>query len=141
MLEINYSLFVQIANFLFLLFILNILLYRPIRKVLSRRNDEMNSFQNLIEDYQDRFARDEKDLKNNMIEARKEGFKEKEAFKGEGLEEEKGILKEATTSAEEKIGKARDEMQENLVNVRQSLQSEVEGFSKELAEKILGRSI
>ena len=141
MLEINYSLLIQIGNFIILILILNIILYRPIRKILGRRNDEMSSLQKMIDDFRDRFVRNEKDLEGNMIGARKEGYKEKEDLKGEGLDEERALLQDAASSTEEKIRKARNDMRDRVVKVRNSLQSEMEVFSKELAEKILGRSI
>ena len=147
MLEIDYSLWppgtlwIQIANFLVLLFILNIILYRPVRKILGKRKDEMDSFQEMIGDFQDKSGRYVKELEGSRIEARNSGFKEKEVLKDQGLEEEKDIVQEASSSSEEKIGKAREEIEERLADVRQSLQAEVEGFSQELAEKMLGRSI
>jgi len=141
MLEIDYSLFIQIANFLFLIFVMNILLYRPIRKILGRRKDEMLSFEEAIADFQGRSGEHEKSLDGNRIDARKSGFKEKEGLLGEGMEEEKEILEEASSSAEDKLGKAREEIDRRMAEVRQSLQSEVAGFSKELAEKILGRNV
>ena len=141
MLEINYTVFIQIANFLILLFLLNTLLFKPIRKILSQRNDQMDSFQKIIENFKNKFFRHEKDLEQNMIEARKEGHKEKDGLKGEGLAEEREMLQEAFSSTENKIDKARNEIQVKLVDVGRALQSEVDVFSKELAEKILGRSI
>lgn len=141
MLEINYTVFIQIANFLILLFLLNTLLFKPIRKILSQRNDQMDSFQKIIENFKNKFFRHEKDLEQNMIEARKEGHKEKDGLKGEGLAEEREMLQEAFSSTEKKIDKARNEIQVKLVDVGRALQSEVDVFSKELAEKILGRSI
>ncbi len=43
MLEINNTLIIQIANFLVLLFLLNIILYKPIRKILGQRQEEMRT--------------------------------------------------------------------------------------------------
>ena len=147
MLEIDFSLWppgtlwIQIANFLVLLFILNIILYRPVRKILGKRKDEMDSFQEMIGDFQDKSDRYAEELEGSRIEARNSGFKEKEVLKDQGLEEEKNRVQEASSSSEEKIGKAREEIEERLADVRRSLQAEVEGFSQDLAEKILGRNI
>ena len=55
--------------------------------------------------------------------------------------EEKGVLQEATASAEDRIGKAKEEMQQKMMQARQSLEKEVEAFSQDLAEKILGRKV
>ena len=141
MLKIDYTLFFQIANFLILLFVLNIVLFRPIRKILSRRSDEINAFRKTIEDFQGKSAKYSKDLEENILGANREGYREKEDLKGKGLEAEKEMLQEANASVEEKIGKAKEEIQANVLNARQSLEADVGVFSKELAEKILGRSI
>ncbi len=137
----NITVFFQVANFLLLLFLLNIIIYRPIRKILGRRGDEVVSYQEMVEDFQGRFQKDAKTLEDNVAGARREGFKEKEDLKTAGLEEEKSMLREAISSAEEKIRKAKGEIDRNTVQARQSLQEEVRVFSQELAEKILGRSI
>ena len=141
MLKIDFSLIIQIANFLFLLFILNIILYRPIRKILGKRNDEMRSFQETIDDFRGKSERYDKELEENRVEARKTGLEEMNGLKGEGVEEGAGILQKASSSAEEKVGKAREGMRDTLEGVRKALESDVEGFSKELVEKILGRSV
>jgi F-type H+-transporting ATPase subunit b len=137
----NITLLFQIANFLLLLFILNIILYRPIRKILGRRSHEVNSFQTLIEDFQSRSEQEAKALEENMANARSQGFKEKESLKRVGIEEERVTLQQAIASAEEKVDKAKGKMDQDTTQARQSLEEEVSVFSQELAEKILGRSI
>ena len=137
----NFTLFFQIANFLFLLFLLNILLYRPIRKILGQRRDEMNSFEELIEDLQGKSTQYTKELDENMVAARSDGYREKETLKNAGLDEEKGMLREATSKAEAQVNEAKEEIQRKALDARQSLEEEVAVFSMELARKILGRSI
>jgi F-type H+-transporting ATPase subunit b len=141
MLKIDLSLFIQIANFLLLLFLLNIFLYRPIRRVLNRRRDETDSLQKTIEDYHDRSDRNERGIEEGVVQARKDGFEEKENLKGQAVEEEKAILREAVSSVEEKKAEANRELGSKMADVKKILEEQVAGFSQELAEKILGRSI
>ena len=141
MLKIDLSLLIQIANFLLLMFLLNIFLYRPVRKILNRRRDETDSLQKTIDDYLDRSERNERDIEEGMVQARKEGFEEKESLKGEALEKEKAILQVAASSVEEKKEKANNELGNRVIDVRKILEEQIAGFSQELAEKILGRSI
>jgi F-type H+-transporting ATPase subunit b len=141
MLNIDYTLIIQIVNFLFLLFILNIILYRPIRKILSQRREEMLSFEGMISEFEEKSNESGKALEKNEVGARKEGLKEKEALKGAGSEQEKAMIKDATSQASEKVDQARDEITRSLVSAQQSLEKELAFFSKELAEKILGRNI
>ena len=141
MLDINYTLVIQLGNFLLLLFLLNIFLYRPIRRILAQRNEEVNALQKMIEDYQHNSEQNEKGIEENMIQARKEGFGEKENLRGQGQKEEQGILEKANTNVEERMGKAKEEMESKMAAVRKALQDQTAAFSMELAEKILGRSI
>jgi F-type H+-transporting ATPase subunit b len=141
MLEINSTFFFQIGNFLLLLLLLNIVLFRPIRRIMIRRDEELDSLQKSIEDYQGRSEQNEKNIEEGMVLARKDGFAVKEKLKGTGLEEEKLVLQGANSSVEEKLGKAKSEMEMKMADVRKALEDQVAGFSTELAEKILGRSI
>ena len=141
MLEINVSVLIQIANFLLLLLLLNIFLYRPIRKILTQRKEEMRSLENRIDGYQNRSEQHEQHIEEGSIRARKEGYLARETLKGEGLEEEKGIVGEAAAQAEETIGAARIEVEAKIAEVRKALDDQIARLSGELAEKILGRSI
>jgi F-type H+-transporting ATPase subunit b len=141
MLKIDYTLFIQIANFLFLLIVLNLILYRPIRNILRQRRAEMESLDHRITDLEDRAAGYSHELDESMIRARREGSEEKESIRHACLEEEKGMTREATGKAGDKIEEARKEIEQKLIAARQSLENEVAAFSRELAEKILGRSV
>ena len=141
MLEINSTVLIQILNFLILLIILNIFLFKPIRNILIERNEETESLGKSIEDFKNQSAEKEKGIEESLIEARKEGFLEKEGFKAQGLEEEKGILQKAGLTVENKISATKKEMDTKSVEVRKALEEQLSAFSNELAEKILGRSI
>ena len=135
------TVFIQIANFLFLLFVLNLVFYRPIRRILSRRSEEVRGLQGIIGDFREKSDQYTKDLEDGYEGARSEGFSEKDKLKQAGAKAEKEILQEAIFSAEAKIGEAKDEIDRSMTGARQSLEDELNVFSKELAEKILGRSV
>ena len=81
------------------------------------------------------------ELEQGMTAARKDGFKEKENSKTEGRDEEAKMVQGAIGSVGEKITAAREDVERNMADLRQSLDKEVSLFSQELAEKVLGRSI
>ena len=141
MLSVDQTLIIQIANFLILLFLLNIFLFKPIRGILAKRNEEESGLQSSIDDYQTRADQNEKGVEEGKVQARKEGVKEKDGLKGQGIEKEQGILQDAMSAAEEKIGNARKDVDVKMADVRKSLEDQVAVFSNELAEKILGRSV
>ncbi|MBF0398955.1 MAG: ATPase, partial [Desulfobacterales bacterium] len=49
MIKIDASLFIQIINFLFLIWVLNLLLYKPIRNILIQRKDKIKNMETSIE--------------------------------------------------------------------------------------------
>jgi len=141
MLNIDGTMFLQIANFLVLLFILNLILFRPIRRVLAQREEEMNSRQKTIDDFQGQAEKNEKGIEEGVVQARKEGYAEKEALKSHGLKEEKEILQEAGAGVEQKLNAAKKEIETKIAVAREALEGQIASFSDELAQKILGRSI
>jgi F-type H+-transporting ATPase subunit b len=141
MLSVDYSLIIQIANFLVLLFILNLILYRPIRKIILERKTEVGAYEASIDEFKTKSEQGSKDFEEGMIAARKEGFQEKEDLKGLGVEEERALIGNATASALEKIEAAKKNIDKTIEEAWAGLEKESTFFSKELAEKILGRSL
>jgi len=141
MLEVNYTLAIQVINFLVLLFLLNIIIYRPIRGILARRKEEMSSASDMVEDWRTRADKFLEELEANISVTRAEGLKERENLRNMGVVDEGSMLEDANSAAEDKLIKIKEEIQDRLAVARQSLQAELEGFSRDLAEKILGRGI
>jgi len=139
--EPNITFIYQIVNFLLLLFLMNMIVYRPIRGILLRRKEEMTSSENLTDDWMKKAGKYSEEIEENMIATRKEGLKKRTGLRSKGLETEKELLQDAYTQVEDATKKAKEEIKEKLNEARVSLQEEMEGFSHELAEKILGRSL
>jgi F-type H+-transporting ATPase subunit b len=142
MLNIDYiSLSIQIANFLLLIFLLNIIVYRPIRNILGKRKDEISSAEALTQTLAQKTTQSSQSLDAHITETRKQGNKEREVLRSEGNQEEERMLKDTYSLVQDKIDKARRELEEARLRAKDSLQSEVRGFSANLVEKILGRGI
>ena len=137
----DYTLFLQLANFLFLLFILNIILYRPVRRILGKRKAEVDGLQHSVNELEGNASRFAGELEESMAEARKTGYEEKQGLKDQALEEEKALLKESTAASGERMGQARAEMGKRLLEAKGALEKEISLFSKEIVEKVLGRSV
>ncbi|MBN2419169.1 MAG: ATP synthase F0 subunit B [Deltaproteobacteria bacterium] len=147
MLNIDYSLWpvgtlwIQIFSFCILILLMNVLVYRPIRRVMMERKDATNSLVEKIEGYMNWCQQSEKAVEEGIGQARKEGHKEKLVYKDIGVEEENKILQEAIFFVEKKVGDAREEINIKIEEAGKALGDQIAGFSRELAEKILGRSI
>lgn len=141
MLSVDYSVFIQIANFLILLLLLNVIIFRPVRRVMAQRNREVDDLAHVAAELQARAAENANALEENAASARKRGFREKEGLRSEGLTLEKKMYQDATASAGGRMEEARKRTQERAREIRSSLEKEIGLFSKEVAEKVLGRRL
>lgn len=135
------TVFVQILNFLFLLYALNFILYRPIRKILRERKEQMDGLQNNVETLNRESDEKREEFANKINEAKLEGFRKKEILKGEGTEEEKRIIGEIHQKVQAEMESVRSQIAKDVENVRNTLQKEVKKFSGAIVEKILGRAV
>ncbi len=137
----DFTLIIQMANFLILLFLLNIFLYKPIRGILAKRNNEFENLSRLIEQMKKQVEERQKSIEEALLQAKKLGVSEREALKEEATEYEKELLKQTYMTVEQKLAKAKAELEKRLKLIHEELQKEVILFSKELAERILGRRV
>ena len=141
MIKVDGSLFVQIANFLVLIWLLNIILYKPIRNVLIKRNEKVKGLEQNI----DMFKRDAQEREdafaNGLKAARVKGLKEKEALLSTASEEEKSIIAEINQKAQTNLAEVRAKITKDTEAVRKSLQQEIDEFASAIGKKILGRTV
>lgn len=141
MLDINITLFIQIANFLILLYILNLVLYRPIRNILKKRKQTVDDFSDRIEELNGGVQKALEKFQREIQEARKKGRQRVESMKEEGFGEEKSMLEDARKEAESLIESVRKRVEKEIGQAREQLRGQIRVFSLQLAEKILGRSV
>ena len=141
MIKVDGSLFVQIANFLVLIWLLNIILYRPIRNVLIKRNEKVKGLEQNI----DMFKRDAKEREdtfaNGIKAARVKGLKAKEGLLSTASEEERKIIEEINQKAQANLTEVRAKIAKDTEAVRKSLQQEIDEFASSIGKKILGRTL
>ena len=141
MIVIDGSVFIQIINFVFLIWILNNVLYIPIRKVLSQRNEKVAGFENKIDSYTRDSREKNASFELGIKDARKQGLMEKDALLQAAAEEEKKIIIRINEKAQAEIAAIREKIAKDARHVRETLQQEIEVFAEEIERKILGRSV
>jgi F-type H+-transporting ATPase subunit b len=137
----DWTFLLQMANFLFLIWILNLILYKPIRNVLKQRQqkvagleDSITTQQKDVKDKQDAFAAA---IRN----ARAEGMKQKQALIAEATEEEKEIIAEINERAQSDLADVRKKIAEDADVAKRSLMQDIDTFAEAIGHKILGRAL
>ena len=135
------SVFIQIVNFLLIIWILNIVLYKPIRNILIQRKEKIAGLDENIETM-NRDAKEKDDaFASGIKEARSKGLKEKAALLQEGADEEREIIEKINQKAQADLVEMREKIAKDAEDVRTTLQKEIDAFANAIGEKILGRAV
>ncbi|MFH1980868.1 MAG: ATP synthase F0 subunit B [Pseudomonadota bacterium] len=141
MVDVDPSLFIQIINFLFLIWVLNIILYRPIRRILIQRKEKINGLEKGIEAAEANAGAKQEAFAEGIKAARIKGQKQKEIMINEASAEEKEIVDRINESAKNELAAAKSKVAEDISKVREALRSELDTFANAVCEKILGRAV
>ncbi|MBI2354501.1 MAG: ATP synthase F0 subunit B [Deltaproteobacteria bacterium] len=141
MIELNLAFVVQLINFGILVLVLNIFLYKPIRRILAERRHVVDSARDkaaaVDQEVQDKMALYEARLRDAKAEAagsRAEALKQAQA-------EETLLLEKARKEAADSLGSIRGKVVREAAEARTLLAAQAEALSGEICEKILGRSL
>ena len=130
-----------IINFLVILWILNLILSRPIRNILSQRKEKIDGLAASIETYNEDAQEKDTAFAAGIKEARARGLSEKEALLQAAAEEEKAIIAKVNEKAQAELTDIREKISREAETAKDALQAKVDEFSSDICQKILGRTI
>jgi len=141
MISIDKTFFLQLFNFILLMIVLNYLLYRPLLNIIEKRKKILES------------SAEEVQRLNKTIEEKQLEYEEKlRLAKQQAMELKAQILKEANDEAKAMIDQVRAKIPAMMAEVQARVTKEMEvareilrgqsrELSREIAEKVLGRSL
>ena len=141
MIDIDWTLYAQIINFLLLVFLLNVVLFRPIRSALRNRQAKLLAQETEINVLTDKGRSLEDEIKEELAAARRAGAGARESLKQEGAQAEATLLEEVKRQAELEWATVEKKIKADLAKARASLQTQTQSFAQLLATKILGREL
>lgn len=141
MVKIDGSVFIQIVNFLVLIWVLNIVLYRPIRNILIQRREKVSGLEGNIEAANTRMKEKDDAFSKGIKEARNKGLREKDSLIKEAEAEEKEIVGKINEKAQAELAQVKEKIAKEAREVRDALMKEVDAFASDIGEKILGRAV
>lgn len=135
------SVVIQIVNFIFLIWALNVLVYKPIRGILLKRKEKIDGLEGDIAGLHEDAQQEEDNWNTGIREARVKGLDAKTALIAEAEAEEKQIIEKINKNAAEELTKIRSKIAADIDAVKASLEKDVDTFVDAIGQKILGRSI
>ena len=120
---------------------LNVLLYKPIRKILAQRKEKVDGLELSIEASNNDVREKDDAFAAGIKEARTRGFQEKNVLLQLAADEEKSIIADINRKAQTDLTQIREQIKKDAEVARESLQSEIDDFANQISQKILGRAV
>ena len=141
MINLDLTFIIQLVNFLVLVLILNVFLYKPIRRVLAERATELNGARERAAEV-DRDVQEKVALYEARLREGKAGANgERDVLKKAAQAEESAVLEKARKEAADTLATIKEKVAKEAADAKELLREQARGLSLEICEKVLGRSL
>ncbi len=134
------TLFIQAVLFLVLIYILNVLLYRPVLKVLQDRSQRLADLDGDALSAEKEIEEKLAEYRARIDEAKSEGNLLRADLKKEGVDEEAELLTAANKEAQASIDAARGRIAKEMESALESMAKVTKDMGKSICEKVVGRT-
>jgi F-type H+-transporting ATPase subunit b len=141
MIDLNPTVIFQLAIVLILMVALSSLVFKPFLRVVEERKDWIQGAEKKARDLHQRSEELMERYRDSMSAAQAQGASIREELRKEGLSKETEVLQKAMEEANQFLEEMKAKIQEESRRVRTGLRLQAQTLSRELAEKMLGRSI
>ena len=137
MLNIDWTFIALAINFLVLLFLLNVILFKPLLEMFKKRDDTVKGDLDAAKDMMNRREEGIASLNRELAESRAKAKETFESLKGEAVKQQKEVHAAAEAEATSVLEKARAEIQAEAEKARRALSADVDKFSDEIVRKLV----
>jgi len=139
--SLDYSLGIQIVNFLVLIFILNVLLYKPILGMIDRRKRQFEDSEAEVKRLQGTVEQKMAAYEEKLRQAKAAAVEQKNEIVRQATEEAKAIIQAVRNEIPGLMEQFQGRMGAEITEAKKVLENQSRKLSVEIAEKILGRSL
>jgi F-type H+-transporting ATPase subunit b len=139
LISINETLIVQVIGFLIFLFVINRIMFRPLRNVMADRDIHIEGIKRDIVQAQKEVKSFASQIQEQDIAAREEAFELKDDLETAGSQQAKEIFESVKKEIIASSQKIQKEIAVRIAEERQTLEKESEALALDIIEKILDR--
>lgn len=141
MIEVNSTIIWQFANFVVLMLILNVVLYRPLRNMLQKRDETVNGAHQKAGDLEKQIAEKMTRYQEQLQDAKQKAGQERAALREEAAREEGEILAGARETASKSVQQVKSQVAADAEAAASTLKEETRAMAGMIAAKVLGREV
>ena len=141
MITMDITLLIQVLNMIILMFLLNGVLYKPVKRILKERAEKQQEMQGEIAKFEKNARLRQQEVDEKMAKASGRAKAALDSARAEaqtaGDQKLAAIKAEAEASKESQLTDIRAQIE----NAKAGLKANLDGFATDMASKILGRSL
>lgn len=138
MINLDFTLLIQLVNFIVTLLVLNALLIRPIREIIKQRADKMSGLVGDTEGFLENANQKLSNYEAALSEARRGASAVREAKKEEGLTKEQELVTAASNEAQAILQASREQVAKDVKAAMDTLKGQVGALAEKATAKVLG---
>ena len=138
MLNLDITMLFQLVNFFIVLYVLNILLIRPIRGILKERRDKMDNLSGEADAFEREATARLASYNESLQRARQEAGQTRDAARTEAQAEQQRIVQEAGQKAQALLTEAKASIKAESDATLAELRARVQDLGARLAARVMG---
>ena len=136
--EFNGTFFAAIISFLVFVFIMNKMLYEPVRKIVNARNDFINSNYNSANENNSKAEELSNQREEKISDAKEEARGKYNEILAGYKDQRTDIVKEAQNKSHEELEHADEDLKNVSNEAKENLKSKMTDLANDIVEKVLG---
>jgi len=141
MIELNLTVIIQLAIVLSLMVILSQVAFKPFLSLLQARKERIEEAEKKARQWQQRAEELMESYRQTMAAAQAQGATIREEIRQASLAKELEILQAAMAETNQLINQTKRKIKEETETARANLRLQAQSLSREIAAKVLGRSL
>ncbi len=141
LISINETMVVQLISFLIFLFVINRIMFRPLRRTMQEREHYMEGIRLDIRDAEKKLEKTMQEARDEDAAVRKAGLQMMAEMEKQGNDERGRIITASREEIAEIGGKARQDIDAQIADARKTIVAEADKLSLSVMEKVLGRRL
>lgn len=141
MVTVDITMVIQMINMVVLMFLLNGVLYKPVKKILKERSEKMQGMQNDVAKFEEnaRLRQEEVDAKMSKASGKAKAALDAARAEAQAAGDEK--MASIKAEVEQHKEKQLADITTQIDTAQKELTDNLEGFATDMASKILGRAL
>ncbi|MBW1894043.1 MAG: ATP synthase F0 subunit B [Deltaproteobacteria bacterium] len=141
LISINETLIVQMVSFLIFMFVMNMVMFRPLNSVMKKRNEYMESLKQDVTDFDQEVIRLLDQMEKHEASARQEAMAIKKELEESGSSEAAGISTDIRNEISRLRADTEKEVESQIEKARENLRKETEHLAVSIMENVLNRRL